>query len=200
MLKLKHQSGFTLIEVVLTLAITGLLVLAIGLGQFSSAMDITRNNLVGARTEAFSSYNASTGATGASSSEAVLGRLVTFDTNTPGSYTVETIKYNQISSNLTSGPGTGTTIDQYTTTIPWDVIYTGSSANAAGKTYILFERTEPAGDFAFYYANSIPGAANIRTFLAIPASSLQLNFRDPTGKIGFVVVNPADKTISRIIP
>lgn len=123
----KRQSGFTLIELIITMAISGGLAVIALMGfstmraqtQFSDAVERLRESVVQRRTEANSSVQLTSGDT---QGQIAFGRIMTF---TPDSGLVN-IRTLRTSSNDSPAPGqavTPTTDNSVDYTIAWGVVF-----------------------------------------------------------------------------
>lgn len=155
MLRLREEQGVTLIEIIIALAIAGLLASSILFGRdnlrnqlkFSQALDTAVNTLQSAQTEAYTTVNgSSTSSTpkGNDDQYAILGRVITLTPNS-SIIKVDTITY-EIGGNRRINSNTK---DEYTVVVPWQIKYTGS----AFPVYIVYS-VFPDGQLHAYTLNN----------------------------------------------
>jgi prepilin-type N-terminal cleavage/methylation domain-containing protein len=210
------QSGFTLVEVILALAISALLASIISLGQsgvrsqvqFSDTIDHIRNDLTAARNQATTTVSTKPGGAGLDSTHTIFGKLVTFEPCPPGTvvvcekYTVTTVTadsagvldYGSIAS------------DGYTVDLAWNVKYDGYKSTPAQpsytntKTYVLFARSQSNGRAQLYFNNDPAAFPNISNYASsTPTNAFDIHFHDLTDHTASVILDPTTGNVSRTI-
>lgn len=142
----KRQSGFTLIEIIITMAISGGLAVIALMGfsamrsqtQFSDAVERLRESVVQRRTEANSSVQLSAGD---DPNKIAFGRIMTF---TPGSATVNVqTLVTSSSESPTAGQSVTPTLDNSVSyTIAWGVVFNkGVGDSPVAKRQVAFIRS-----------------------------------------------------------
>lgn len=192
----QRQAGFTLIEVIMVMAIAGVLSLIVlngfsslrGQAEFSDAIDHLKETVVAQRTEALTTVKAGGGT---DSSQQTIGRLLTFS---PGSGTV---RVDTLVTANTDAPvaGQAVTLAAGETTnviIPWGIQYHGSTVAQVAFTRSAvdgsLQTTASQGTFGppYHYGNFAPGGP-IEEFM----------FQDSTGRTGYISIDQAANAVTR---
>ncbi|HSH31077.1 MAG TPA: prepilin-type N-terminal cleavage/methylation domain-containing protein, partial [Candidatus Saccharimonadales bacterium] len=193
MLKDSPQSGFTLIETVIVLAISGALVTIALSGQsqlrensqFSDAIEKVKNNLVLVKNEANTTVNDRVDPNRGQdpAGRSLFGKMVEF---TSGSdiMTVTTLTINQDLDQLQRQ-------DSYSIRIPWGVTF--NPAGGTARQYVTFTRDPNTGRMQTYTPPDWPDAQLLRpdNYTAAIQAPVNLPFRDPSGRAATVTVDPA---------
>lgn len=189
---LRKQTGFGIIEVMIVLAVSGLLA-TLGFSgqrevraraQFTSGLESVSTKLVGLRNQVYSTVSNGPGT--AVSGKVVYGVMACFTPNS-GNYTVYNLTQNIDTADTPAINGSGST-----NIIPWGVTSTGSSDYKA----VIFARDQNSGrlqTFTWSGTDSdCQGALN-----SLPTSSIDLDFKDSSNHEGKVQVDPTAGTINR---
>ena len=213
MVKRWRQSGFTLIEVTLTLAISGLLILIAIVGQvqlrrraqFSDAVERVKSNLNITRSEANTTVNCRTGAVckvnnGTDPTREILGRELIFD---------PTKNYIQVYSLLrpTSGLSYVAT-DSRQMPYAWGLQFQNSiigGVAAANPAVLVFWRQPSDGRLIASAMSCSDAACTTNPALSLASypgvsGSLVLNFIDPNNFTAREIVELPGGSITRTIP
>ena len=201
MLGNKSQSGFTLIEVTLTMAISAMLLVIIFVGQagiraraeFAGGIDGLRNDLTGIRNDANTTVDTASGASGQQTGYVVFGKVATFSPATPTSYTVQTVRYNNSQTGGTLN-GALSYVDTQTKQFPWGIKYTNTKTSD-----ILFVRGPSDGQLRVYIVPTLAPSANVSDYSGIAITPASLGFVDPRGNTATVTVDPGSGNITRTI-
>lgn len=194
------QGGFTLIEIIIVMAISSMLAAIALMGfsatrgqaQFSDSVERLKESLLTRRTEALSTVKLSGGADAAN---VTLGKLLTF---TPNSSTV-TVQTLITANNPAPAAGQAVTVvaaESTTYTVEWGVKYTGGS-----RIQVAFVRS--ATDGALQTAVSPNGGwGPPYTYgqFAPNGAVKQLQFKDPDGRTADIVITPTTNGVTRVFP
>lgn len=217
MLRRMDQAGFTLLEVIITMAVSSSLLLIAFFGQgamreqaqFDVAMDSIKNNLNAIRNESISTVNQTTDATGLQAKGSDYSRppdriffakLARFSTNsaTSGSIQFQTLIYDPPSNSLLAD-GTASTYQ-----IPWGIFYTPNAAPCSQTSVtnqdILFQRDSNSGRLAVYTPpNDFAAELNPTSYTpGVNQGILNLCFSDSSNRVGEIQVNATTGEIVRV--
>jgi prepilin-type N-terminal cleavage/methylation domain-containing protein len=212
MLNARRQSGFTLVEVTMTLAISGLLILIAIVGQaqlrrraqFSDAVERVKNNLNRGRSEAITTVNCRTGAScnvndGTDSADELIGRELIFDPAQP---------FLQVYSLRRPVSGANyATLDGYQMPYAWGLKFSsakiGLAAQSTNPAAVVFWRQSSDGRLvasALTCANATCSEALDPNNYPGVSGSVVLNFVDPDGLTAREMVDLPGGSITRSIP
>lgn len=157
MLRLKKQSGFTLVEVVITLAIAGFLIPIIFTGQrevrdrqqFSDAVERVKNNVIGVKNEAFTTVNTRDNGEdeGRDPTTYVWGKYVLFFSEDDRIQVTTLIRFTNDATRIEEG-------ESYEITVPHGVINDRSRQAGNPGQYIIFIRDPLNGQLKTYLPRS----------------------------------------------
>lgn len=202
------QAGITLVEVMLTLAISTMLLVTVLVGngsiraraQFSDGMERLKEMVLATKSEANTSNN-TTGVGTGDSGLLVAGRLITFKADEKTA-TTSTVMCPSTSGALRCNRGGAVVLrDTRTIDLPWDITYQSLTAdnqpvNAPDLT-IMFARDDADGSFTgYWWAGKPSGVTTLDTLFANQAI-ITLRFKSQTEKFGEVIVNPATGAVDR---
>ena len=209
------SSGFSLVEVTITLAISGLLLAMAVYGngqlkrrsQFSDGVERVKNAIERVKTEASTTVNQGGGTGGADPYLIFWGKLISFS---GGVMRVDTLV---LDSQPPFGPGCAgspTAIklctipgETYTVNLPWGVVYTAAGPPPSTGERIVFVRSQVNGDLITYtLPPGLPGnwenrPDNYDIYNPTIRSSLQYRFTDPNGRRATITVDAVSGGISR---
>ena len=195
----RRQAGFTLVEIIIVMAISSALAVIALMGfstlrsqaQFSDSIERLKEKVTAERQEALATVKLSGGT---DSSRVTFGRLLTF---TPGS---SAIQIQTLYTANNPAPAAGQAVftnpaEDVTYTVPWGVTFTGASV-----TRVAFVRSTTDG--ALQTATSTAWVAGSYTYgnFAPNGAPRNLNFRDPSGRTAFLTVTPTNNGITRTFP
>jgi prepilin-type N-terminal cleavage/methylation domain-containing protein len=197
----RDQAGFTLIELIIVMAISSLLGAAVLSGfsvlrsqaQFSDAIERLKETVLIKRTEALSTIKLSGGDDAAN---ITFGRLLTF---TPGSssVTVQTLYTANNEAPAANQPVYTLPSEDGDTTIAWGVRYSDASTRQ-----VAFVRSSVDG--ALQTAVSPPGGWAGPTYrygdFAPNGAAANLNFTDSFGRQAYLTIDPAKNSVTRTYP
>lgn len=208
------QRGVTLVEVMLTLAISALLISTILAGrnsirsqaQFSDGMERIKETILSVKSEANTSNNTNPGAKGTAqigsgaSRYLNIGRSIRFTPNSSNVDSIALLCYAATDLTCTDqvNPDSATAKK---ISLPWGITYKDYVADGVtGSTItIIFARDDKTGEFAgYWYAGTIANRDSKNTILA-KSTPVTLNFESPDGRKATITVNPATGTVTRTI-
>lgn len=212
------QQGVTLVEVMLTLAISTLLIVTVLSGrnsvrsraQFNDGMERIKESILSVKSEANTSNNtigrgAAKPTPSSTSQYLTIGRSIHFSRSiSPNKADTKTLLCDTSSAlNYACGlllsypPESSATI-----VLPWGITYTGYSVGGvAGATTVndltlLFVRDDGSGAYnGYWYAGNISRGMAKNTAFA-NQSEVSLQFKTPDGRRAAVIVNPASGSVT----
>ncbi len=215
------QAGISLVEVVLTLAISSLLITTVLAGrnslrsqaQFSDGIERIKETILSAKSEANTSNSTNTAAKGTGVVDGKkylnLGRSILF---TKGSSQIEAANllcYANDAFQCTDDVAVDSaTIKKIS--LPWGIVYK-SYTDTTGthddpELSIVFARNDKDGSFTgAWYAGRVVDSGSAagqklgQLFTATSSQPITLNFESPDGRKATVDVNPATGTVTRTI-
>lgn len=188
-----------MIELILVMAISSILLVGLLAGfsswrmslQFSDSIDGLKETVTELRTESRASINTANGA-GETPGTVTFGKMLTF---TPGS---STIRVDTLRTANTDTPTNGQVVQVVSTetrTIRWGITYAGARPRS-----VAFTQSLNGADMQTAWRDNW-NVAGLQYAQFVPSGSVaNLQFRDPAGRTGTVLVNPANNGITRTIP
>jgi prepilin-type N-terminal cleavage/methylation domain-containing protein len=185
------QSGFTLVEITIVLAISALLLLLLSHqhqansnSAFTGAIDQLQNELTEIKSQALNSKNDVGSGNNSSTIEWGKGVVITGNTFT---------EYNLTATSDSNGlTGILPTTTDKVIQLPWQI-----TTSPSGSTLtVAFVRNPGTGSLEIYFPASLTSLASYATLPITPAT---IDLRNTDGHSATITIDPASQTISRSI-
>lgn len=208
------QRGVSLVEVVLTLAISSLLIATVLAGrnsvrsqaQFSDGMERIKETILSAKSEANTGNN--TSGTGSSSKYLTIGRAMRFNTSAVNKANKKadlttvlcqvTTDFLCQSNKMISWEATAVK----SAPLPWGIVYTGYTANnqpgSTADLTLFFARNDQTGGYTgSWYPGALSKLSTTKDALLANQTPVTLNFVSPDGRKAKITVNPVTGTVDK---
>lgn len=208
------QHGVTLVEVMLTLAISSLLITSVLAGrnsvrsqaQFSDGMERIKETILSTKSEANTGNN--TNGRGNNAQYLTIGRTMHFNSSGVAGANKKadsvTVLCEATSDLLCqdSKPVSWQPTTPVASTFPWGITYTGYSVgNQAGGTAdvnLVFARDDRTGSYVgSWYPAALSPTATTKTLLLGNQTSVTLNFKSPDNRSAKITINPVTGTVTK---
>ena len=208
------QRGVTLIEVMLTLAISSLLIVTVLAGrnsvrsqaQFNDGMERIKEMILSAKSEANTGNN--TSGSGNSIKYLTIGRAMRFNSSAVNKANKKTDIATVLCQSATDFLcQDAKTISWEATavksaTFPWGIVYTGYSVNnqpgTTADVNLVFARDDKTGGYiGSWYPAALSKTSTTKAALLANQAPVTLNFKSPDGRSAKITVNPATGTATK---
>lgn len=211
------QAGISLVEVMLTLAISSLLIITVLAGrnslrsqaQFSDGVERIKETILSVKSEANTSNNINKDAKGTSiigggsTSYLNIGRGVQFTANSSSAQSFTLLCYASKPDYLCTdevNPDKNVSTAK-TLQLPWGIQYKKYSADGTEGTTLtlIFTRDDQTGSFTGYWYPGVIANRDKKSVVLAKSTPITLYFESPDGRSATVDVNPATGTVTRTI-